>query len=98
MAIRPIRIVMEGVTGRLGTQQHLIRSLMAIRTEGGLQLASGDRLVPEPVLLGRNPDKLGALAAVHGGLDWSTSAEECLADPRNEIYFDVSATGGAPSG
>jgi predicted dehydrogenase len=85
---------MEGVTGRLGTQQHLIRSLMAIRTEGGLQLASGDRLVPEPVLLGRNPDKLGALAAVHGGLDWSTSAEECLADPRNEIYFDVSATGG----
>ena len=94
MATRSIRIIMEGVTGRLGTQQHLIRSLLAIRSEGGLPLADGDRLMPEPVLLGRNPDKLAALAASHGGLDWSTSAEDCLADPRNEIYFDVSATGG----
>jgi predicted dehydrogenase len=94
VAIRPIRIVMEGVTGRLGTQQHLIRSLLAIRTEGGLPLSGGDRLIPEPVLLGRNPEKLRALAAAHGGLEWSTRAEECLADARNEIYFDVSATGG----
>jgi predicted dehydrogenase len=94
MAERIIRIVMEGVTGRLGTNQHLIRSLLAIRNEGGLPLKNGDRLMPEPVLLGRNADKLGALAAAHGGLKWSTDAGACLADPTIEIYFDVAATGG----
>src|SRR5258708_3731980 len=71
MAIRTIRIAMDGVTGRLGTNQHLIRSVLAIRLEGGLPLKNGDRLVPEPVLLGRSPEKLAALAAAHGGLNWS---------------------------
>ena len=52
---------MDGVTGRLGTNQHLIRSVLAIRNEGGLALRNGDRLMPEPVLLGRNPEKLAAL-------------------------------------
>ena len=94
MATRTLRIAMEGVTGRLGTNQHLIRSLMAIRQEGGLPLKSGDRLLPEPVLLGRNPDKLGALAAAQGGLTWSTDVGATLADKTIDIYFDVSATGG----
>ena len=67
MATRTLRIAMEGVTGRLGTNQHLIRSILAIRKEGGLPLRNGDRLMPEPVLLGRNPEKLAALAAAHGG-------------------------------
>ncbi|MGH7114748.1 MAG: Gfo/Idh/MocA family protein, partial [Stellaceae bacterium] len=75
--------------------QHL-RSLMAIRGEGGLSLGNGDRLVPEPVLLGRNPQKLAALATAQGGLRWSTERDACLADPAAEIYFDATATGGRP--
>ena len=62
---------------------------MAIRNEGGLPLANGDRLVPEPVLLGRNPAKLAALAAANGGLKWSTDRDACLADPGIAIYFDA---------
>ena len=94
MALRTIRIAIEGVTGRLGTNQHLIRSLLAIRQEGGLPLQNGDRLMPEPVLLGRNPDKLAALAEAHGGLAWSDDAPKTLADKTIDIYFDVAATGG----
>ena len=95
MTDRTIGIVIEGATGRLGTTQHL-RSLMAIRSEGGLLLDSGDRLVPEPMLLGRNPAKLAALASAHGGLKWSTDRDASLADPDIAIYFDASATGGRP--
>jgi predicted dehydrogenase len=94
MATKSIRILMDGVTGRLGQNQHLIRSLLAIRNEGGLVLSNGDRLVPDPVLLGRNSDKLKVLAAAHGGLDWSTDADASLSDPAVEIYFDVAVTAG----
>src|SRR5713226_5358807 len=93
MTSRPIGIIIEGATGRLGTTQHL-HSLLAIRSEGGLALADGDRLVPEPVLLGRNPAKLAALAAANGGLKWSTDRDACLGDPDIAIYFDAAATGG----
>jgi predicted dehydrogenase len=96
MALRAIGIVIDGATGRLGTTQHL-RSLMAIRSEGGLALADGDRLVPEPVLLGRNPARLAALAAAQGSLKWSTDRDACLADPDISIYFDATATGGRPA-
>jgi predicted dehydrogenase len=95
MTTRTIGIVVEGATGRLGTTQHL-RSLMAIRGEGGLPLGNGERLVPEPVLLGRNPQKLAALAAAQGGLKWSTDRDACLADRDIAIYFDATATGGRP--
>jgi len=95
MGTRTIGIVIEGATGRLGTTQHL-RSLMAIRSAGGLALANGDRLVPVPVLLGRNPEKLAALADAQGGLKWSTDRDTILADPDVAIYFDASATGGRP--
>jgi predicted dehydrogenase len=95
MGERTIGITIEGATGRLGTTQHL-GSLMAIRSEGGLPLANGDRLAPEPVLLGRNAAKLSALAAANGGLKWSTDRGACLADPNIAIYFDASATGGRP--
>jgi predicted dehydrogenase len=95
MAARAIGIVIEGATGRLGTTQHL-RSLIAIRSEGGLALANGDRVVPMPVLLGRNPERLAALAEAQGGLRWSTDRDTILADPDIAIYFDASATGGRP--
>src|SRR5215204_1786203 len=63
MATRRLGIVMHGASGRIGTTQHLLNALVAIRQEGGLPLSSGDRLMPDPILVGRNPDKLRALAA-----------------------------------
>jgi predicted dehydrogenase len=95
MSVRPIRVVIDGATGRLGTTQHL-KALLAIRGEGGLPLKNGDRLMPEPVLLGRNGEKLAALAAASGGLKWSLDRDACLADPSIDIYFDATATGGRP--
>src|SRR5437879_11491256 len=95
MPDRTLGIVIAGATGRLGTTQHL-KALLAIRGEGGLPLANGDRLMPEPVLLGRNPEKLAALAEMSGGLKWSTDRDACLADPAIDIYFDATATGGRP--
>src|SRR5204863_2519957 len=95
MPNRTIAIVIDGATGRLGTTQHL-RALLAIRGEGGLPLADGDRLMPEPVLVGRNAEKLAALAEKSGGLRWSTDRDACLADLAIEIYFDATATGGRP--
>lgn len=95
MTTHTIGVVIEGATGRLGTTQHL-RSLLAIQSEGGLELRNGDRLMPRPLLLGRNPQKLAALAAAHGGLRWSTERDACLADGDMTIYFDATATGGRP--
>jgi predicted dehydrogenase len=95
MPTRNIGIIVDGATGRLGTTQHL-KALLAIRGEGGLALASGDRLVPQPLLLGRDGQKLAALAERSGRLEWSTDRDACLADPASEIYFDASATGGRP--
>lgn len=95
MTTHTIGVVIEGATGRLGTTQHL-RSLLAIQSEGGLELRNGDRLMPRPLLLGRNPQKLATLAAAHGGLRWSTERDACLADGDVAIYFDATATGGRP--
>jgi predicted dehydrogenase len=95
MSNRRIGVVIDGATGRLGTTQHL-RALLDIRREGGLPMATGDRLMPEPVLLGRDPAKLAALAERSGGLRWTTDRDACLADPATDIYFDASATGGRP--
>ncbi len=92
MDSRKIGIIMNGVTGRMGTNQHLIRSLLAIRKEGGLALPDGGELIPDPILLGRNESKVRALAEAHGIGRWSTSLAECLADPGNCIYFDAQTT------
>lgn len=81
---------MNGVTGRMGSIQHLTRSLLAIRADGGVDV-DGERVMPEPVLVGRNPQKLAALAEPHG-LEWSTDLEACLSDARNSVYFDAQRT------
>jgi len=94
MAERQIRIAMNGVTGRLGQNQHLVNSILAIRKDGGVLLSNGDRLMPEPILLGRNAEKLARLAASSGLTAWSTDTAQVLADPGVEIYFDVAATAG----
>jgi predicted dehydrogenase len=90
---RSIGVVMNGVTGRMGMNQHLIRSILAIRAQGGVAIGAGEVLWPEPVLLGRNARKLEALAREHGLERWSTDLDAALADPANEIYFDAQLTG-----
>lgn len=92
MATKPIGIIMNGVTGRMGTNQHLVRSLVAIRQQGGLELPGGDRLFPEPILVGRNPNKLRALAEQYGIERWSTDLDACLENPQDTIYFDAQTT------
>ncbi|HYZ31197.1 MAG TPA: Gfo/Idh/MocA family oxidoreductase [Crenalkalicoccus sp.] len=92
MAERRIGLIMNGVTGRMGTNQHLIRSIAAIRAEGGLRLANGDRLMPDPVLVGRNRERLEALARAHDIARISTDLDACLADPRDEVFFDAATT------
>ncbi|HYU75348.1 MAG TPA: Gfo/Idh/MocA family oxidoreductase, partial [Ktedonobacteraceae bacterium] len=92
MTVRTIGIIMNGVTGRMGTNQHLIRSIVAIRKQGGVQLPNGDRIMPDPILVGRNENKLRALADAHGIARWSTDLGACLANPEDEIYFDAQAT------
>src|SRR5829696_6261505 len=87
-----IGIIMNGVTGRMGTHQHLVRSILAIRDQGGVALPGGDALMPDPVLVGRNEKKLAALAETHSIERWSTDVDECLDDPYNEIYFDSQTT------
>ena len=92
MAERRIGIVMNGITGRMGMNQHLIRSIAAIRADGGLKLTSGDVLMPDPILVGRNADKLAALAQAHGIARWTTDLDAALADPKDEIFFDAATT------
>src|SRR5260370_6294595 len=86
------RCVMFGGPGRMGTNQHLERSIAEIRGEGGLRLDDGGRLLPEPMLVGRNQEKLREMAAKDGVERWSTDLDSTLSDPRYEIFFDASAT------
>ena len=92
MTRRTIGIVMNGVTGRMGYRQHLLRSILAIREQGGLPLDDGTLLWPEPVLVGRSEPRLRALAERHGLERWTTSLDEALADPITEVYFDAQVT------
>ena len=92
MGQRTVGIIMNGVTGRMGAQQHLARSIVAIRDQGGVLLPDGDVAIPDPILVGRSADKLQALARMHGIERWSTDLDACLADPRDTIYFDAQTT------
>lgn len=93
MERRPIGIVLNGVTGRMGYRQHLVRSILAIREQGGLATADGDLLWPEPILVGRNDARLRAIAERHGFTEWSTDLDKALARPDVDIYFDAQVTG-----
>ena len=92
MATKTVTIAMNGVTGRMGRTQHLARSIVAIREQGGVALPGGDRLWPEPVLVGRNGDRLAAVAKESGIDRCSTDLQAVLADPDVDIYFDATAT------
>jgi predicted dehydrogenase len=92
MQSRSIQILMNGVTGRMGRNQHLVRSILAIRQQGGLRLNSGEHLLPEPILVGRNESKVRALADEFGLKRWTTNLDSALADADIPIYFDAQAT------
>jgi predicted dehydrogenase len=89
-------IIMNGVTGRMGTNQHLVRSICAIRAQGGVALADGRRVMPDPILVGRNRDKLEQLARAHGVARWTTDLTAALADRDDTLYFDSASTGLRP--
>ncbi len=91
-AVQPIGIIMNGVTGRMGLNQHLIRSIFAIRQQGGVALPDGGRVVPDPILVGRNEPKLADVARAHGIARVSTDLDACLANPADSVYFDATVT------
>ena len=92
MARKVIHVAVNGVTGRMGYRQHLVRSLLAIREQGGIRLDDGTVLYPEPVLVGRSAERLRAIAERHGLARWTTSLDEVLADPDVDVYFDTQVT------
>jgi len=93
-----VGVIMNGVTGRMGTNQHLVRSILAIREQGGVPLPDGRVVWPDPILVGRDEGKLRRLAAEHGIERWSTDLERCLADPTDSVYFDALTTQLRPAG
>ena len=92
MSETTIGIIMNGATGRMGYRQHLVRSILAIREQGGVLLESGDRVQVEPILVGRNEKTLKELAAKHGIEHYTTNLDEALVDPRWQIYADFLVT------
>ena len=85
-------IILHGVTGRMGYNQHLVRSILAIRDQGGITLQSGERLEIDPIIVGRNRDKMEQLAKRHAIARWSTDLDAALADPNDQIFFDAGTT------
>ncbi len=92
MSAANLGIILNGVTGRMGTNQHLIRSIHAIRDQGGVELPDGTRVQVDPILTGRSAEKLEALARRHHVQRWSTDLESVLLGDENGIFFDASST------
>ena len=92
MAQKTIGVIMNGVSGRMGYRQHLVRSILAIREQGGVLLSSGDRVQVEAILVGRREAALAEIAGRHGIADYTTDLDAALADPRWEIYADFLVT------
>jgi len=93
MSERRVGIIMNGVTGRMGLNQHLVRSILAIRAQGGVKLDDGSVLMPNPMLVGRNEEKLKAIADAHGLTRWTTDLTRSLENKEDTVYFDSGATG-----
>lgn len=87
-----IGIIMNGVTGRMGTNQHLMRSLVEIIKQGGVAISDEEVIMPDPILVGRNPVKLEKLVALSGIEKWTTDLDSALSDPHYKIYFDAQTT------
>jgi predicted dehydrogenase len=92
MTDRRIGIIMNGVTGRMGLNQHLVRSIVAIRAQGGVHLSNGDRLVPDPILVGRDESRLREIAKTHRVERTTTDLDAALANAADSVYFDATLT------
>jgi predicted dehydrogenase len=92
MTQRRLGIIMNGVTGRMGTNQHLVRSIVAIRNQGGVALKNGDRVMPDPILVGRNNAKLEQLAKANGIARWTTDLDAALGNRQDTLFFDAATT------
>jgi predicted dehydrogenase len=92
MSERRIGVIMNGVTGRMGTNQHLVRSILEIRKQGGVALQDGTRVMPDPILIGRNAAKVEALAKQHGVERWTTDLDAALALKDDALFFDAAST------
>ncbi|MCW4116011.1 Gfo/Idh/MocA family oxidoreductase [Aurantimonas sp. MSK8Z-1] len=90
--MRRIGVIMHGVTGRMGYNQHLVRSVLAIRDQGGVALSTGERVMLDPILVGRNAEKVGAIAKRHGVERWTDDIDAALADPNDSLFFDAGTT------
>jgi predicted dehydrogenase len=88
-----VGIIMNGVTGRMGTNQHLVRSIAGIVNQGGVKLATGETIMPDPILVGRDKQKLEALCKLTGFTKMSVDLPETLKDPDYSVYFDAQTTG-----
>ena len=93
MKAHRVGVILNGVTGRMGTHQHLVRSIVPIIQEGGVALGADETIIPDPILVGRNAGKLEKLCELSGINKMTTELEEALADPGNLIYFDAQTTG-----
>ena len=92
MATQRLGIIMHGVTGRMGMNQHLIRSIVAIRNQGGVTLSNGDKVMPDPILIGRNAEKIEALAKANGISRFGTDLDQALANKEDTVFFDAGTT------
>jgi predicted dehydrogenase len=92
MAQIRLGMILHGVTGRMGYNQHLVRSLCAIRDQGGVRLANGDRVMPDMHIVGRNADKIAEIAHKHGVTRHSTDLDAALANPDDTLFFDAGST------
>jgi len=90
--IHNVGIIMNGVTGRMGLNQHLRRSIYAIMQQGGVKISDDETIMPKPLLVGRNQAKLESISREFGGLAWSTDVDSALSDPQYSIYFDAQTT------
>ena len=97
MATKTLGLIMHGVTGRMGLNQHLIRSICAIRAQGGVTLSNGDTVMPDPILIGRNAEKIEALAKAHGIARFGTNLDAALANKSDTVFFDAATTQMRPS-
>src|ERR1700675_4297799 len=96
MTTQRLGVIMNGVTGRMGLNQHLIRSIIAIRDYGGVLLGNGDRMMPDPILVGRDSDKLERLAKQFCVQRWTTDLDKALSDKSDSIFFDAATTQARP--
>ena len=97
MTTRRLGLIMNGITGRMGLNQHLIRSIVAIRDGGGVVLSNGDRVMPDPILVGRDAAKVEALAKRFAIARFTTDLDAALADANDTVFFDAATTQARPS-